>query len=43
MAFAVQGSRHASHCLRLAFANNTPEDIEVGIERLARVIERALA
>lgn len=43
MAFAVQGSRHASHCMRLAFANNTPEDIEVGIERLARVIERALA
>jgi 2-aminoadipate transaminase len=42
IAFAVQGSRHASHCMRLSFANNTPEDIEVGIERLARVIGRVV-
>jgi DNA-binding transcriptional MocR family regulator len=42
MAFAVRGSRHASHCMRLAFANHTPEEIEEGIRRLARVIERAL-
>jgi 2-aminoadipate transaminase len=42
IAFAVQGSRHASHCMRLSFANQTPEDIELGIDRLARVIERAL-
>jgi len=42
IAFAVQRSPHANHCMRLAFANNTPEDIELGIERLARVIDRAL-
>ncbi|HZF11071.1 MAG TPA: PLP-dependent aminotransferase family protein [Thermoanaerobaculia bacterium] len=41
-AFAVRGSRHADHCLRLAFAHLTPEQIETGVERLARVIERAL-
>jgi 2-aminoadipate transaminase len=43
VAFAVRGSRHASHCLRLAFANLSPEEIEEGVARLARVIERALA
>ena len=42
IAFAVQGSRHASHCLRLSFANNTPEDIEEGVKRLARVIGRVV-
>lgn len=42
MAFAVQGSRHASHCLRLSFGNLTPEEIDEGIERLARVIDRAV-
>jgi 2-aminoadipate transaminase len=42
IAFAVRGSRHASHCMRLAFANNTPEEIEEGIERLARVIDRVV-
>jgi 2-aminoadipate transaminase len=41
-AFAVQGSRHADSCLRLAFAHLTPEEITEGVERLARVIERAL-
>ena len=41
-AFAVRGSRHASHCMRLAFANHSPAEIEEGIGRLARVIERAL-
>jgi len=41
-AFAVRGSHHADHCLRLAFAHLTPEEIETGVERLARVIERAL-
>jgi 2-aminoadipate transaminase len=41
-AFAVQGSRHADHCLRLAFAHLTPAEIAEGVERLARVIERAL-
>jgi 2-aminoadipate transaminase len=41
-AFAVRGSRHADHCLRLAFAHLNPEEIGEGVERLARVIERAL-
>jgi 2-aminoadipate transaminase len=37
-AFAVQGRSHANHCLRLNFSNATPERIEEGIRRLARVI-----
>ncbi|MBA3533411.1 MAG: PLP-dependent aminotransferase family protein [Ardenticatenales bacterium] len=39
-AFAVEGRSHASHCLRLNFSNATPERIEEGIQRLARVIRR---
>ena len=39
-AFATGGRRHASHCMRLSFANLSPERIEEGVVRLARVIER---
>jgi len=39
-AFAEDGARHARHCLRLAFANNPPDAIAEGIERLARAIRR---
>jgi 2-aminoadipate transaminase len=35
-AFAVAGGRHADPCLRLSFADSTPEEIEDGIERLGR-------
>lgn len=37
-AFAVQGSRHADHGLRLSFANLTPEQIQEGVRRLARAL-----
>lgn len=39
-AFAAGGS-HARHCLRLAFANHAPEQIEEAVARLARAVERA--
>src|SRR5262249_2778981 len=39
-AFADDGT--ADHCLRLAFANHSPEEIEEGIARLARALERVL-
>src|SRR6202035_4584385 len=42
-AFTAGGGHHARHCMRLAFANCTPEQIEEGVRRLARVVERALA
>ncbi len=41
-AFAAGGS-HARHCLRLAFANHTPEQIEEGVARLARTLARAVS
>ncbi|HVT17480.1 MAG TPA: PLP-dependent aminotransferase family protein [Thermoanaerobaculia bacterium] len=40
--FAVGGSRHADHCLRLCFTTCPPDQIAEGIERLGRVVERAL-
>jgi 2-aminoadipate transaminase len=42
MAFAVGGSRHSSHCLRLNFTYCPPERIEEGVARLARVLRAAL-
>jgi 2-aminoadipate transaminase len=41
-AFAAGGS-HARHCLRLAFANHSPEQIEEGVARLARAVSRAVS
>jgi len=41
-AFAVGGGSHADHCLRLCFTSCPPDQIEEGVRRLARVIERAL-
>lgn len=41
-AFAAGGS-HARHCMRLAFANHTPEQIEEGVARLARAVARAFS
>ena len=41
--FAVGGHRKVSHCLRLAFANLPPAQIEDGVERLARIVREALA
>lgn len=38
-AFAADGSRTASHCMRLNFSHSTPEVIEEGIARLARALE----
>ena len=37
-AFGVGGHRRAAHCLRLNFSNSTPERINDGIARLARVL-----
>jgi 2-aminoadipate transaminase len=37
-AFAVHGSRHADHCMRLSFANLTPAQIAEGVARLARAV-----
>jgi 2-aminoadipate transaminase len=37
-AFAVRGSRHASHCLRLSFTHLAPDQIEEGVARLARAV-----
>jgi 2-aminoadipate transaminase len=38
-AFAADGSRTASHCMRLNFSHSTPEVIEEGVARLARALE----
>ncbi|CAA9306767.1 MAG: Transcriptional regulator, GntR family domain / Aspartate aminotransferase [uncultured Gemmatimonadetes bacterium] len=40
-AFAADGSRAASDCLRLNFSHSTPGVIEEGIARLARALEAA--
>ena len=40
-AFAADGSRTASDCLRLNFSHSTPAVIEEGIARLARTLESA--
>lgn len=40
-AFAIPGCQ-ANHCLRLNFSNATVEEIEDGIARLARVVERSV-
>lgn len=37
-AFSPLGGRHADHCLRLSYADSTPEQIEEGIERLGRAV-----
>jgi 2-aminoadipate transaminase len=42
VAFATGGGRHADSCLRLSYANLTPEQIDEGIRRLARAVRRAL-
>ncbi len=41
-AFAVNGHTRATHCLRLNFSNSTTQQIEDGIERLAKVIKLAI-
>jgi DNA-binding transcriptional MocR family regulator len=41
-AFAVGGSGHARHCLRLCFSSCPPDQIAEGVERLARAVARAL-
>jgi DNA-binding transcriptional MocR family regulator len=41
-AFAADGSRTASNCMRLNFSHSTPEMIEEGIARLGRAL-RSLA
>lgn len=38
-AFAADGSRTASHCMRLNFSHSTPGVIEEGVARLARALE----
>ncbi|MFP3940066.1 MAG: PLP-dependent aminotransferase family protein [Acidobacteriota bacterium] len=40
-AFAADGGDHADHCLRLSFADLSPERIEGGIERLGSAIAAA--
>ncbi len=40
--FASKQGGHARHCLRLSFANSTPERLEEGIRRLGRVIRALL-
>jgi len=40
-AFAVAGTDHARHCLRLAFGNLQPAQIAEGIERLAALVQSA--
>jgi 2-aminoadipate transaminase len=40
--FAVGGRRHADHCLRLCFTTCPPDQIADGVERLGRVVARAL-
>lgn len=39
-AFAADGSRTASNCLRLNFSHSTPEVIEEGVARLARALRK---
>ncbi|MFL6290360.1 MAG: PLP-dependent aminotransferase family protein [Thermoanaerobaculia bacterium] len=41
--FASRPGGHASHCLRLSFANSPPERIEEGIRRLGRVFRVTLS
>lgn len=38
-AFAADGSRTASHCMRLNFSHSTPQVIEEGVARLARALQ----
>jgi DNA-binding transcriptional MocR family regulator len=40
-AFAADGSRTGSHCMRLNFSHSTPEVIEEAVARLARAIRTA--
>lgn len=40
--FACNAGRHANHCIRLSFGNNTPSRLEEGISRLGRVIKATL-
>ena len=40
-AFAADGSRTASHCMRLNFSHSTPDVIEEGIARLGRALRTA--
>ncbi|HEX8318647.1 PLP-dependent aminotransferase family protein [Longimicrobium sp.] len=40
-AFAADGSRTASNCMRLNFSHSTPEAIEEGIARLGRALRAA--
>lgn len=40
--FASREGGHASHCLRLSFANNPPARIEEGVRRLGRVVKALL-
>jgi 2-aminoadipate transaminase len=42
VAFASNAGKHANHCLRLSFGNNSPQRIEEAIRRLARVIKAML-
>jgi 2-aminoadipate transaminase len=41
-AFSTTGGSHANHCMRLNFSNSTVEQLEDGVARLARVINKAL-
>jgi 2-aminoadipate transaminase len=41
-AFSPRGESHVDHCLRLSYADSTPEQIEEGIERLARAVRSSL-
>jgi 2-aminoadipate transaminase len=41
-AFSVTGDDHARSCIRLAFANLAPDEIEEGVDRLARYVRWAL-
>ena len=42
-AFAVAGSRHANHCLRLCFTACPSGQLAEGVHRLARAVDKALA
>ena len=39
-AFSLGGGRRAANCMRLNFSNPSPEQIEEGVSRLARVLKR---
>lgn len=41
-AFAVGAADHADHCLRLAFADSSPQEIREGVARLGRVLRSVL-